>query len=167
MSCFCIRAPCWGFMSEHGSMSPHVPKAWRPDRPRQARRAWSAASKCSIVLKVDKNSFRQRRPNDLKIRRSHHRSHFGSRYKLGCCVHAGLFSPRFNSQSCSELLSSRVACNALAEKLWPAVQLSDNVFQVNKVAAVSIETDRSEHLHFGSARKTDRCRYESFLFPLP
>ena len=28
---------------------------------------------------------------------SSHRSHFGSRYKLGCCGHAGLFCPRFNS----------------------------------------------------------------------
>ena len=26
-----------------------------------------------------------------------HRSHFGSRYKLGCCGHAGLFAPRIES----------------------------------------------------------------------
>ena len=27
-----------------------------------------------------------------------HRSHFGSRYKLGCCGHAGLFRNRFDSR---------------------------------------------------------------------
>jgi len=29
--------------------------------------------------------------------RKSHRSHFGSRYKLGCCGHAGLFGPQFDS----------------------------------------------------------------------
>jgi hypothetical protein len=31
-----------------------------------------------------------------------HRSHFGSRYKLGCCGHAGLFGRGFDSSSCRQ-----------------------------------------------------------------
>ena len=31
-----------------------------------------------------------------------HRSHFGSRYKLGCCGHAGLFHARFDDRHCRQ-----------------------------------------------------------------
>ena len=33
----------------------------------------------------------------LQIALEIHRSHFGSRYKLGCCGHAGLFGLQFDS----------------------------------------------------------------------
>ena len=32
---------------------------------------------------------------ELRLHWTWHRSHFGSRYKLGCCAHAGLFRRRF------------------------------------------------------------------------
>ena len=32
-----------------------------------------------------------------KLGKKGHRSHFGSRYKLGCCGHAGLFGHGFDS----------------------------------------------------------------------
>ena len=35
--------------------------------------------------------------NSLKSGCKFHRSHFGSRYKLGCCGHAGLFAAWFDS----------------------------------------------------------------------
>ena len=34
---------------------------------------------------------------DAVVSQKGHRSHFGSRYKLGCCGHAGLFGPGFDS----------------------------------------------------------------------
>ena len=37
-----------------------------------------------------------------------HRSHFGSRYKLGCCGHAGLFAAWFDS--CCAQLAHRAWC---------------------------------------------------------
>ena len=54
-----------------------------------ARFASRPQTRCSLRLAASSTRFITRIV--LLIGKSFHRSHFGSRYKLGCCGHAGLF----------------------------------------------------------------------------
>jgi hypothetical protein len=62
-------------------------------------RSKSQVSKFSRYSRLQGFSWK---PSD---RNNIHRSHFGSRYKLGCCGHAGLFRYRFDSWRACKTLS--------------------------------------------------------------
>ena len=67
----------------------------------------SALPEMPLPVKVRSFGIQQDHPqktlwpscNGELLRCSCHRSHFGSRYKLGCCGHAGLFAKRFDSHA--------------------------------------------------------------------
>ena len=61
--------------------------------PRVVTRTRGEAHTASLLLGPLAITFAVREKNAICCAEvGTHRSHFGSRYKLGCCVHAGLFS---------------------------------------------------------------------------
>ena len=110
-------------------------------------------SPCSSIVSFDLAATRQSLRQGSKL--SEHRSHFGSRYKLGCCVYAGLFckqrvsvkckNPATRNRARDHLISATIYSQMLYQLSYSRLDTCRAQVEANKSLHASAAAEREAH----------------------